>query len=471
MSYKKIYRPDFKYTKINDFDLIISDNGSEICAIKDIFLTNVILKPNGRIIISEFPIPLFWWQYANHEDPERNAGFIENVDIRKMNRNIFVNILSRNLSNSISSNYILKISYSNKFNSYLYSINAKIKVNKDCVWTVTHNPSNGEIEYLDFYPDGAFRKDPCLKKNYNCCVYENSEGNLIYLPHYHLELKKYSNLQFNQLSKFYYLLEDENPVIQLLNETHLGTEASICSYMWDVHFGFRCCKDYSNRILTENDGFRAEFNIYSISKKQGIKILEKSTKFDSIELKNIPIYCSGINDFSKSVLDVPNKYNTWPWQSEISNIVLNFKNSATFLWDREVGFSDSNSLSIIIKNNNCGRWIFTALGPDFGNEDFPLNKKYKLSAKVKLWNSDDKSFISIGLRIHFQNEGDIFNINKYEHYYSDKIFQSDEMIDGEWNDCICMTNTISSKPDRVHLLLEFHGVGRCWFDDVLFEFI
>ena len=46
-----------------------------IAEIRDLHLCNVRLHTGGRMLIGEeAPLPLYWRQYAHHEDPDRNAG-------------------------------------------------------------------------------------------------------------------------------------------------------------------------------------------------------------------------------------------------------------------------------------------------------------------------------------------------------------------------------------------------------------
>ena len=65
----------FKFEQIDDSSANIFANDQKVAEIKDLQLCNVRFKSEGPILLgNSVPMPLFWWQYANHEDPERNTG-------------------------------------------------------------------------------------------------------------------------------------------------------------------------------------------------------------------------------------------------------------------------------------------------------------------------------------------------------------------------------------------------------------
>jgi hypothetical protein len=438
----------------------------DVCHIKNIYLMNARFKPGGDIIIGhEVPMPLFWWQYARHEDPERNAGILISQKVSYETEKIIFNILSANLSRSIFSNYILDISYSEELKSYVYSFKAKLLVNEGCKWLVTPNNVHGEVEFCNFYPVGVFTKDPKGIKKYYSSLYENADGKIINIPHFHLDLNIYSNLFFKSGGRFIYILEDENPVIQILGTpSERNCLAGICSYMWDVHFGYKVCLKNADVLLNDNDTFESSFRLYSISRDLARDLLSIAEKPDLSEIEDIPVYQKGLNTFSYRLSGDENTYNLWQWQKEVN---IPPDTPVKLSLDKSLGYSDNNSLYINLKGEGTARWVYTSLGPEFGGDEFALNKKYVLKAIALPKNLGANSFIRLGFRIHYKDEGEVFNLLSYKYYYCEKIVQMSDMA-FDWQEIICKTPVISSLPDRVHLLLELEGKGECWFDDVCF---
>jgi hypothetical protein len=455
----------FIWKPINKFDGRVFDTiaRSEIFSIKKIKLTNAKLKPDGEIIIGEeVPLPLFWQQYANHENPGRHAGIIKNIIIEEDADKITFKILSANYPETIQSKYELEVSYSNNLNSYVYSVKAELEILNGKEWEITHNPANGEVEFCNFYPEGVFSKNPNKKKKYKYIVYENNNGEFIRLPLIHPEIEDYKNLPISPGGSLYYISENENPVINIIAGSE-NIRPGICSYMWDSHFGIRVCNN-NDIILKENTQFHAHYRIYSIPREEGLKIMDKSISKDMTDALSIPVYEPGVNTFSKNIFDFENTDDIWPWQTETN---ISSKSEIDFRTDKENGYSDNSSLYIELKADGFARWIFTALGPDYGKQEFTLNKNYRLKTYIKFQKYSEESFARIGFRIHFKDEGNIFDLNTYKIYFSDSINKQTE----EWLEYEYQIPIFDKMPDRIHLLLEINGKGNCRFDDVLFEII
>ena len=63
-------------------DLSVLDGADQIAEIRGLKLISARFRPGGRSLLGENgPLFLFWMQYANHQDPERNTGAGGQVEI------------------------------------------------------------------------------------------------------------------------------------------------------------------------------------------------------------------------------------------------------------------------------------------------------------------------------------------------------------------------------------------------------
>ena len=68
--------------KTESSGLSIYDDQEQIAEINGLKLTFARFRPDGRALINDtVPLFLFWMQYANHQDPERNASAGATVEI------------------------------------------------------------------------------------------------------------------------------------------------------------------------------------------------------------------------------------------------------------------------------------------------------------------------------------------------------------------------------------------------------
>ncbi|MCI0496081.1 hypothetical protein L0Z72_13835, partial [candidate division KSB1 bacterium] len=432
------------------------DGEEKIAEIDDLKFCNVRLQPHGRIIIgASVPMPLFWWQYANHQHPERNAGSNGKLSIIKQDKNEIIFCCdSQNQSGSALSHYEVGVKFSPEIQSYAFSITAKLIIPEGKEWQVTHNPSHGEVEFCNFWPQDVFSIDPNIKKLYQACYVKKKDA-VYKIPHHHLETSDKNNIHLEAGDQFFWGIETTNLVIEILSEQNVC--AGVCAYMWDTHFGFRICDQSNDVILAGKQEFQAKFKLYSINKKTAAAMIEDAQEPDLTEILQIPIYIDGLNTFSKSLLDLPEKFDKlWQWNFETNG-------KATGSLDHQSGYSDHHSLKIENHQPTESAWLATSIGPAYGEAPIPDRVRLKLSALVRTENLNGRADIAI--RYFSFGMGNIFNISDY------RIIQSEFFLSKtqNWQKIEVITALLSPAPERVHLLLRMSGTGKAWFDDVILE--
>lgn len=436
---------------------LLFDGDETIAEIRDLKFSNVRLQPHGKIIIGEsVPMPLFWWQYANHQHPERNAGSNGRLSIIKQDKaEIIFHCKSQNQSGSAISQYEVSVKFSPAMQSYVFSIAAKLTIPDGKAWLVTPNPNHGEIEFCNFWPKDVFSIDSKIKKSYQAC-YVKKPNRAFKIPHYHLETSDKNNIHLEAGDQFFWGIEATNPVIEILSDRTVS--AGVCAYMWDTHFGYRICDESSNVILGGRQEFQAKFKLYAIDAKTAAAIIKDAKEPSATEILNIPIYHDGLNTFAQNLLDFPDKFDKiWQWSFETSG------NNATGSLDRHQGYSDQYSLKIENFESAESAWLATSIGPAYGEASIPDGARLKLSAIVRTEDLNGRADIAI--RFFSFGMGNIFNTSDY------RIIQSENFLSKtqHWQKIEVTTSPLSPAPERVHLLLRVSGTGKAWFDDVSLE--
>jgi hypothetical protein len=436
---------------------ILFDAEKTIAEIRDLQFCNVRLQPSSRIIIGESaPMPLYWWQYANHQHPERNAGSNGRLSINRQNKDeIIFGCESQNQSGSVLSHYDVKVNYSSEMQSYVYTIAATLVIPKGKEWEVTTNPSHGEVEFCNFWPESVFSTDPKIRKLYQACYLKNRDQ-VLKIPHHHLETSDKCNIHIERGNRFFWGIEEVNPVIEILSDRDVC--AGVCAYMWDTHFGYKICNQSKVVTLTGRQEFQAKFKLYSMRRKTVTALIQNAQEPPVDEILEIPIYMDGLNTFSKSLLDFPDQFDKfWQWNFETQS--GNAKGSE----DRQQGYSDDCSLKIENMQHAESAWIATSIGPAYGKEPIPDGAKLKLTAMVKTEDLNGKADIAI--RFFSPGMGNIFDISDYRIIHSERFLSGTQT----WQKIEVTTSPLSPPPERVHLLLRVSGTGKAWFDDVILE--
>ena len=448
--------PRFEKTGRADGKIFIG--GECIAEIAAMCLCNLRLGPGGAIIIGgDVPLPLFWRQYAHHEDPRRNGGSQARVEEIAGDRGkLLLRCAGTNAGSEILSIFTVGVSADGPFGGYAVDIHAAFEVAPGKTWNVTHNPSHGELEFCNIWPEGTFR--PQGRKSYTQCFIQRGET-VTLIPHTHLESSDKRNILMHRGDRFGWLLEDENPVIELLSDS--GVNAGLCAYMWDAHFGCRTCQVPGEMTLGAGSRHEASLRLTRIGRAEGAALVARGVRAEAEETAQTPVYMEGINTFRETLLSLPGREHTaWPWTFEVTR-----GDHARTLgtMDRTRGFDDTRSLRISSEGPGGGRWIATTLGPAFGAPPFADGKRYRLSAVA--CSSSLKGVARAGLRLHREGAPGLGDAQGYELYWTGTGCSGN----APWTALEVITPPISPAPDRVHLLLDQDGEGTSWFDNVLFE--
>lgn len=453
-------KPQFQFHQTGVASGAIFDRGVQIAEIRNLHLCNVRFEKDGVVVIGEnVPMPLFWWQYADHQNPERHCGSNGTLRILQPDskRVTFV-CEGSTASGSALSRYEIEVSYSPKHGSYVFRIVAQLTIPAGKKYLVTPNPAHGEIEFCNFWPEGCFSTIVGKPKRYQAC-YVQTDNETIRIPHHHLETSDKHNIVMRKGTRFGWLLEDINPVVEILSADQIC--AGLCAYMWDAHFGFRVCDDLQNKFLIEGTTYRAVFQFYAIARQAGTVLAAKAREIAAPEINHIPIYIPGVNTFAHTVLDFTSQQSElWPWTYESNG---GAESPAQFELDQHCGFDDSYSLCIHNTGAVNSHWLATTLGPAFSQPPFRDGARLRLTAYVRTENVQDQAGIAI--RLHRPGHGDLFKVSDYEFYASPQKLHGS----CNWRRLQVTTPPLAPAPDRVHLLLQQSGAGTSWFDNVLFE--
>lgn len=452
-------KPQFQFHQSGAANGAIFDRDVQIAEIRDLQLYNVRFQNDGPLVIGEnVPTPLFWWQYADHQNPERHCGSNGKLRLaaQEPERVKFV-CESANASGSALSRYEIELTYSPKHHSYVFRIAVRVTIPVGKKYLVTPNPNHGELEFCNFWPEGSFSNIGGKSKRYQACLAQNENGT-IRIPHHHLETPDKHNIVMRKGSRFCWLLEETNPVVEIISNNEVC--AGLCAYMWDAHFGYRICDDLQNKLLTGDRSFSAAFLLYAIDRQAATALASNARDVVTSEINQIPIYTPGVNTFAHTLRDFAGREaDLWPWSHECEGA----ENLAEFALDRKRGFDDTCSLRIQNMGAVQSQWLATTLGPAFGQPAFRDGARLRLTAYVRT--EDIQNQTGIAIRLHRAGHGDLFRVSEYE------VFRSQQTLRGtrEWQRLQVTTPPLTPAPDRVHLLLQQSGSGTSWFDNVLFE--
>ncbi|HSQ75919.1 MAG TPA: hypothetical protein VLT13_10200 [Bacteroidota bacterium] len=451
-----------------------------LAEIRDLRLCSLRLQEDGPLIIGpDVPMPLFWEQYADHENPERNASSGAVVSVGRDGDNELtalhqpahepiptgpepeepVCIVCRGTNSSGSIRSTFRLTFSRSIGGeYQLSVHALLEVTGEEGWLITPNPHHGELEFCNIWPAGTFSVEPGQRKRYAVTAVRRGER-VTLVRHTHLESADKHRIMLQRGDCIAWLLEDVNPVITL--ESDLPASAGLCAYMWDVHVAYPVCQDDKPCVLPRGFTREARFCVSGMPRGEGESWLEKGKKADSPEDDRWPVYVPGLNTFRTTFASAPGEAHThWPWAFEV---VDGAAGSISGMLDQSTGFDDQASLCIRSSVPASGRWMATTLGPAFGGPPFRTARRYRLSARVRTLALEGESHIA--LRIHRSGQPDLYNAERYE------MVVSPAAVSGtaEWQELSVVTQAIVPEPDRVHILLVHKGKGTSWFDNVLFE--
>jgi hypothetical protein len=433
----------------------ISDGGELVAEIRSLCLVSAKFARGGRTLIgSTVPLRLYWMQYANHEDPERNAASNARLEILEGGiGSVVVECTGTTVSGACASRVVLTLRRSSNAASYLYRIDAELRVLAPSGWIVTRNPDHGELEFANLWPDGAFVTRSGDRKRYQSCllVGRNGRGQI---PHHHLESSDKHLIVMERGDRFLWVVEEENPCLTL--ESPEEVTAGLCAYMWDAHFAYKVCQE-GDVLLPRDARFQARYTLEGIGRDEAVSLLAGAPKRPAPEVSGTPVYVDGVNTFSATLeTSGADPSEVWPWEQE---------GNALFAVDGRRGFDDSHSLRMDLPTRELAAWKATAFGPAYGKPPFSAGCRFRFSARAA--GSDLAGEARVAIRLHREGTGDVFELKDYELYRSTGIPTGTS----GWNRLEVTTPPISPAPDRLHLRLEGSGPGTVWFDSALLEIL
>ncbi len=450
-------RRNFHFTQTGDADGDLFDGDIRIGRIRQLRLAEACPAPGESSFLSPtVPLPLFWWQYAHHEHPERNAGVHTRLDVDHMGTESLALICTgRNESESILSVFRLTIYRDRHSMMYLYEVDAELTVADGASWRVTHNPDHGEVECCNLWPAQSFSPDASEPKRYQACLWQSGSQRRL-IPHHHLETDDKHNITLQSGDRLSYVLEDRNPTLEILSQQPLV--AGLCAYMWDLHVGIRICTSPQDVVLAGGTRFHVRYRLSCPSRNQLADDVAQASPPDRALSAAIPVYKNGVNDFDPVDPDVSSPQ--WPWTPEPAS---SLSTAVELSLDDQVSRVGKRSLKIQHAENTRSHWIMTALGPAFGWPAFANGCRLRLSAAIRTLGLVGES--RIALRYHLTGREGLFSPQTYSRVDSNTVVSGSR----EWTRIEVTTPPLDPAPDRVHLILEQNGTGITWFDEVLFE--
>jgi hypothetical protein len=440
-------------------DLRIFWRGELVAEIQSLRLVFARFRPDGiPLIASTVPLSLFWMQYANHEDPDRNAGSHTQLRVAECRADrVLVECSGRTFSGACTSRVFLSVRATGLPLRFHYTIEASLKVVASSGWPVTPNPHHGEVEFANVWPEGTFVTGN-ERKRYNGC-YVVHAGDVLRIPHHHLESSDKHNIPLVRGDQFCWLLEEENPCITILSEQPVV--AGLCGYMWDAHFAYRVCPDDRSVVLPAGAGFEASYTLSCLERAEAEGIARAGRNRPVQDADQIPVYVDGVNRFSgRAGSTAVEGREEWPWETESDG-----QGGADFRIDRSTGVDDSSSLRIDSSSPGFSCWKVTALGPAYGKRAYAEGSRFRLTAYVRSENLAGRA--TLALRLHREGHGSVFRLEDYEVYASEMRVQGNT----GWTKVEALSPPISPAPDRLHILLVHDGPGTSWFDNVLLEVV
>lgn len=429
-------------------DATVHDDGEQIARIHDLRLVFARFRPGGNELIGpSYPLFLFWMQYANHEDPERNAGTNGAISVvAQTPDNIALVCKGTTASGACVSTTTLAIRRHEDPVRYVYSVRTTLEVRSG--WLVTPNPTQGEVEFANLWPAGTFSALPSDRQHFQSCLVAR-KNSVERIPHHHLESTDKHNILMTPGDRFVWVEEDENLCLTFTGrkEVHAG----LCAYMWDAHFAYKVCTNGKDVVLPTGTQFDAAYEIRSLSRAESAELSARANVRPGADLHAFPLYIVGGSDLIGTARNIQGDWRyVWPWETETSA-------NARFTFENE------SRLRIESSGEGISCWKLTTLGPAYGGRPLADGSQYRLSASVKTLGVRGTSTIAI--RLHRENRGSVFEMKNYETYRSDDGIHGD----GEWTKLEITTPRISPPPDRIHLLMIQEDAGTTWFEHLSFE--
>ncbi len=441
----------------DDASLVIRDGSEVIAQIRDLQLQNVRFRPGGRPLIGEeVPLPLFWEQYANHQDPERNTGSNGTLQIQEATEDR-LEIVCKGMTRSGSAESAFHVVFAHTAGKRLYeiAIQATLHIPEGREWLVTPNPNHGEVEFCNLWPEGVFSADRGRPLRYNACYLDRGDR-VMKIPHHHLESADKHNIAMRGGDRMIWLLEEENLCLTLRSTD--GVTAGICAYMWDAHLAYKVCGDGLDRVLSGGSIYTASYRLSTIDRDEGARLAGRAKEIPAPEPDLTPIIVDGVHTFAETCATTrQDPADVWPWETEV---LAGDPASVRFVADRTCGWDDHASIRIDSPASAKAMWKATAIGPAFRQMDFTEGEHVRLSAYVRTALTSGSATVAI--RLHRSGTHGLYDTAQYE------LYRCTARVTGTtaWTHLEVASPPVIPAADRVHILLEMDGAGSCWFDNV-----
>jgi hypothetical protein len=437
--------------------VVVRDGQEIIAEIRDLHLCNARFRPGARPLIGcEVPLPLFWEQYAHHEDPERNTGSNARASLVSSTGNR-VTVVCTGTTRSGSAESLCEVSFMREDgrSGYTIQVDGTLRIAQGHTWIVSPNPAHGEVEFCNLWPDGVFSVGKGKAVRYQGCYIERN-GSVVKVPLHHVESADKHNIPLGPGDRMVWLLDDDNLCVALRSQKPVA--AGICAYMWDAHLGYRVCDADRDVALSSGTQIAASFRLSSVDRMEGRALVLAAHEPISPELSLVPVVLDEVHTFAISCAQSPlGPVDTWPWETEVT---MGDRFAVAFDVDHTEGWDDTHALRIDARTSVRAMWKATTLGPAFRQPDFAHGERYRLVAYVKTRLTAGSATIAI--RFHRSGDSGLFDPQQYSEV---RCPLSVPGMSG-WRRLDVITPPVVPVADRVHLLLEMDGQGICWFDNV-----
>jgi hypothetical protein len=451
--------PKFTFTRTARDGGRIRLGGRRVAGIRRLALIDFCPVPGAPPLVGrDVGVPLYWRQYANHQDPERSLDSHRRLDVAEAGPG-WLRLRATGATRSRSALSIFDVTLrADARGRVTLDVQARLAIPPGPGWRVTPQPDHGELAFCTLWPAGVFSPAGDGPKRFQACLLQRG-GKVRAIAHHHLESTDKQRLRLGTGDRFAWVLEDWNPVLTLGPATR--AEAGICAYMWDTHFGLRACPGGAAVVLPPGTVRTAAYSLGALGRAAARGWLRRSTLRAAGAAADTPVYTGKRHAFRATFRDREIDPNTaWPWQRVVTR---GDPVAVELARDTRVGCGDRCSLRIRHRAAACSAWQATTLGPAFGEPAFERGKKLRLCAMVRTRSLLGK--VRVTLRVHRVGRGSVFDMAGYEVFPSAWLRAANQ----EWCELRVETPRLAPAPDRVHLLLECAGTGCVWFDDVTWE--
>lgn len=410
----------------------------------------------SAVVGREVGIPLYWRQYANHQDPERRLNSHARLTVLRSDAaTLVLQASGATPSRGASSTYEVEFRVASN-RTVTIEVRARLEIPPGGGWRVTPQSDHGELAFLTLWPAGVFSPTGAVPKRFQACLLQRGVKAEA-IVHHHLESPDKQRVRLRPGDRFAWVAEDWNPVVTL--RAGHRAEAGVCAYMWDTHFGLRAGRG-APVTLAPGVVRTAAYSLGVIGRGEAARLLSSARARSAGKAASTPMYTGRHHHFQATfeTLAADAANTAWPWQREVTEGRVT---AVAFARDTRVGRGDRCSLRIRHRRPARSCWQATTLGPAFGEPGFSPGGRLRLTGWVRVEGSAGRA--RLVLRLHRAGRGSVFDVNGYE------VLASGETaaVPG-WQRLSVTTPPLRPAPDRVHLRLEFAGRGTAWFDDLRF---